>query len=130
MKAVRASRRRPPLAGRRGRAPLLLAASPQALVIVMTDLGAGPSLADLLLGADADAAEDALLGWTRSCGELAVATAGREPEFAALLAANSATGHDCTDASHTAPHWLERRIGEIPWAARRVVLARARWPGR
>ena len=81
----------------------------------MTDLGAGPSLADLLLGADAAAAEDALLGWTRSCGELAVATAGREPEFAALLAANSATGHDGTGhASHTAPHWLERRIGEIP----------------
>ena len=81
----------------------------------MTDLGAGPSLADLLLGADAAAAEDALLGWTRSCGELAVATAGREPEFAALLAANSAAGHDGTGhASHTAPHWLERRIGEIP----------------
>jgi predicted Ser/Thr protein kinase len=44
------------LAGGAGAAPRLLAASPRALLIVMTDLGSGPSLADLLLGDDAAAA--------------------------------------------------------------------------
>jgi hypothetical protein len=37
-------------------------------VIVMEDLGDGPSLADVLLGSDAAAAEAALLGWARALG--------------------------------------------------------------
>jgi hypothetical protein len=37
-------------------------------VVVMEDLGNGPSLADLLLGSDSDAAHDALLLWARTLG--------------------------------------------------------------
>jgi hypothetical protein len=110
------------LAGGAGVAPRLLAASPRALLIVMTDLGSGPSVADLLLGDDASAAESALLAWTRSCGELAVAAVGRDADFAALLAAHEAaasSGRAAAGAAARAPgqadtHWLERRIGEIP----------------
>jgi hypothetical protein len=92
-----------------GMGPLLLAASQRARLIVMTDLGSGPSLADLLLGGPAGLAEQALLGWARACGELAVACAGREGELAALLA-RYRTGSD----QGAAGHWLRRRIGQIP----------------
>jgi len=83
------------LAGEAGVAPRILAASQHSLLVVMTDLGAGPSLADLLLGNDAAAAQTGLLAWSRGCGELALAAAGREAEF-------------------TSSGWLERRLGEIP----------------
>ena len=74
----------------------------------MTDLGDSPSLADLLLAPSADQAREWLLSWARACGELAVRTAGRRPEFDALLAkygARPASG---------VLDWLPRRIGEIP----------------
>jgi hypothetical protein len=91
-----------------GAAPRLLAADPAGRLIVMTDLGDAPSLADLLLGKSPGPARDGLLGWARACGELAVRTAGRAGELTALLAkygAPSASG---------ARDWLPRRIGEIP----------------
>ena len=91
-----------------GAGPRLLAASPRARLVVMTDLGSGPSLADVLLTGPADAAASALLGWARACGELAVATAGRQDELAKMTAAHRiapAASHD---------HWLQRRLGEIP----------------
>ena len=75
------------LTGGTGLGPRLLAASRAERMIVMTDLGNWPSLADVLLGASAGDAEEALLSWVRACGELAVATAGREPDLARLLAA-------------------------------------------
>jgi hypothetical protein len=110
------------LAGAAGVAPRLLAASPRALLIVMTDLGTAPSLADLLLGDDAAAAESALLAWTRSCGELAAAAAGRDADFAALVAAHEAaagsrpagSGPAGREPGQAGTHWLERRLGEIP----------------
>jgi hypothetical protein len=69
-----------------GVGPRLLAANPDAAVVVMTDLGDAPSLADVLLGESAGAAEAAVLDWARACGRLAVATAGREDELASLRA--------------------------------------------
>jgi hypothetical protein len=66
------------LTGGTGLGPELLAASPAERLIVMTDLGSWPSLADVLLGGSAGAAEEALLSWPRACGELAAATAGRD----------------------------------------------------
>ena len=89
--------------------PRLLAASPAERLLVMTDLGNAPSLADVLLGGSATVAEAALLNWAQACGELAVATAGREADLARLVAAHR-TGPD----SGPAEHWLRRRIGEIP----------------
>ena len=97
------------LTGGTGLGPQLLAASRAERMIVMTDLGNWPSLADVLLGASAGDAEEALLSWVRACGELAVAIAGREPDLARLLAAYR-TG----PAPGPAGQWLRRRIGEIP----------------
>ncbi len=92
-----------------GTGPRLLAASYQARLVVMSDLGSGPSLADVLLTGPADAAASALLSWTRACGELAVATPGRQHELARLLAA-----HRIAPAAGSQDHWLQRRLGEIP----------------
>jgi hypothetical protein len=49
-------------------------------VLVMEDLGNGPSLADLLLGPDADAATAGLLAWARGVVRMAATTPGRAPE--------------------------------------------------
>ena len=125
-------------------APRLLAADRDARVIVMSDLGDAPSLADVLLGTDRERARAALLAWTRACGELAVRTAGREPDLARLAAAHRppATGPASADSTggdrhggdqhggdrhggdrHGAPqdgaphdggHWLRRRLAQIP----------------
>jgi hypothetical protein len=74
------------LASGSGLTPDLLAAGPDELVVVMADLGSGPSLADVLLGDSAPAARHALLSWAAACGQLAVARGGREAELAALRA--------------------------------------------
>ncbi len=95
--------------GDSGVRPRLLAASAPARLVVMTDLGSGPSLADLLLGGPGGQAAASLLGWARACGELALATAGRQAELAELRAAYL-TG----PADWGAVHWLQRRIAELP----------------
>lgn len=43
-------------------------------LFVVEDLGPGPSLADMLLGGDPDAAERALVGWARTLGDALRAT--------------------------------------------------------
>jgi hypothetical protein len=91
-----------------GAAPDLLAVDPAERLIVMTDLGDAPSLADLLLGPSADEAREWLLSWALACGELAVSTVGRRPEFDALLAKYGAS------PASGVRFWLPRRIGEIP----------------
>ncbi len=53
-------------------------------LIVMEDLGSAPSLADLLLGEDAQAARSAMLAWARGLGKLAADTVGRQAEFDSL----------------------------------------------
>ena len=100
------------LARETGLAPELLATDQELLVVVMTDLGDGATLADLLLadgsadagggrGADAgaggsgaggggaragsaDDASAAVLAWARACGELSAATLSRIGELAGL----------------------------------------------
>ncbi len=93
-----------------GIGPDLLAADPAEQLVVMTDLGDSPSLADLLLGTDTDLAGATLLSWASACGDLAVLTAGGQQRFAELrqqyLAGTPVAGRQ--------PHWLERRIGQIP----------------
>jgi hypothetical protein len=74
------------LTGDAGLGPVLLAADPAGLTVVMSDLGSGPSLADLLLDGPPAAAADALLDWAAALGALAVAAAGREREHAGRLA--------------------------------------------
>lgn len=50
-------------------------------LVVMADLGQGPSLADVLLGDDAEAAEERLLAWARELGKVAVRGADRQREY-------------------------------------------------
>jgi hypothetical protein len=64
--------------------PRLLGMDPDVPLIVMSDLGDAPSLADLLLGRSADAARAALLGWALACGRLAARTAGQQERLARL----------------------------------------------
>jgi hypothetical protein len=97
------------LTGDAGTGPRLLAASQPDRLIVMTDLGSGPSLADLLLAGSAQAVGAAVLDWANACGELAAAMAGREDELAGLHATYR-SGQD----PGTAVHFLQRSIGEIP----------------
>ncbi|MFG2818596.1 hypothetical protein ACGFX4_04115 [Kitasatospora sp. NPDC048365] len=65
--------------------PELLAALPDEdrPILVMTDLGTAPTLADLLLGDDPDAVRDALLAWARGLGALGAASVDRRREFEA-----------------------------------------------
>jgi hypothetical protein len=69
------------IAGDTGLAPGLVGASATALTIVMSDLGSGPSLADLLLGDSPSEAAAGLLTWARGCGELSARTTARRSYF-------------------------------------------------
>ncbi|MFI7638853.1 hypothetical protein [Nonomuraea sp. NPDC049400] len=75
-----------------GFGPRLLAVDPSFPLIVMSDLGVAPSLADVLLGESAEAAREGLLAWARTYGRIAVAGAGRQQEWARSRAAYSGDG--------------------------------------
>jgi hypothetical protein len=67
-----------------GLSPGFLAADTAAQAVVMADLGAGSSLADVLLGASAAAARSAFVDWAAACGRLAAATAARRADYGRL----------------------------------------------
>jgi aminoglycoside phosphotransferase (APT) family kinase protein len=66
--------------------PRLLAADDDMGVVVMTDLGRGPTLESLLLGDDAERAEAAFVDLAATLGRLHAATAHSEPAYARALA--------------------------------------------
>jgi hypothetical protein len=102
------------VAGGSGRCPRLLAADPGRRTVVMTDLGTGPSLADLLLDGSADEAGAAMLAWAEALGEVAGAATGLEGQHAAALAGYLGGRADETSA---------RRLGErVAGAAGRAAL--------
>ncbi|MBC3761873.1 hypothetical protein ACUN7V_03165 [Quadrisphaera oryzae] len=70
----------------------LLGVGDDPLVLVLDDLGAAPTLADRLLGADPAAATDALVAWGSAVGRLQAATAGARPAFESALAQASPLG--------------------------------------
>lgn len=84
------------------RTPDLLATDAEHRLLVMADLGDLPTLADLLLGEDRDAAWSGALTWARELGSLVGRSRGRVPE-----------------ARH-------RLAGAEPWDARAEVRAGAR----
>ncbi len=98
-----------------GTGPDLLATDPERLLIVMSDLGAAPSLADALLATVPEAAWEQVLAWAGACGSLAVSTAGRAGEFSRLRA-----GH--VVAAPQAGHWLQRRLWQIPGLLRELSI--------
>ena len=69
-----------------GLAPGLLGVDAGARVVVMTDLGDGITLADLLLGEVSGDAAGAVQSWARTCGTLAASTRHQHGDFAALAA--------------------------------------------
>lgn len=68
------------------RAPRLVAVGGAPPVVITEDLGAGTSVADVLLGTDPNIAEQALQGWARALAELHAATRGSRAQFRAALA--------------------------------------------
>jgi Phosphotransferase enzyme family len=69
--------------------PRLVAASASPPVVVMTDAGTGPSVADALLGGDAAAAGTAVERFAAALGLLHLSTQGVRGAFSAELAARS-----------------------------------------
>lgn len=66
-------------------APRMLAADTDLGLIVMEDLGTHPTLADVLLGDDADAARSGLLDWAGSVGRTLAADPAMADRFVALV---------------------------------------------
>jgi hypothetical protein len=81
-------------------APRLIAEGIAPPLVVMSDLGAGPSLADVLLGSDAGAAAGAVLDWADSLAMLHRSTLGRREAFRAQLALRAG---DLPIADHSMP---------------------------
>ena len=82
---------------------------------MLSDLGRAPSLADALLGTNRDRAAQSLLDWAQACGRLAVAVAGREPEFTRLR--RQYAGREPDDSSLAG---LRQRVLDV---AERATLA-------
>ncbi|MCX4750798.1 hypothetical protein OG455_35750 [Kitasatospora sp. NBC_01287] len=89
--------------------PELLAADRDLRLLVLADLGAAPTLADLLLGSDPKAAELGLLDWARSLGRLAADSVGRRAEFAELL-----TRYDLGMPPGDGEPWAAKNAEELP----------------
>jgi hypothetical protein len=106
------------LAAGTGLAPELLAADPELLVLVMSDLGTGASLADLLLGDVTGDPAAAVLSWARACGELSAATAARVAEFAGLRARYARGG-----TGSAFPAFLPESIPAVPQRAAALGVA-------
>jgi hypothetical protein len=90
--------------GGHGLGPRLVAVSDREPVVVMTDLGQGPSLADRLLADDAAAAGSATLDWAAAIAGVHRATRGKRDEFREAL---------------------DRRAGELPIATHTMPVALA-----
>ena len=67
-------------------APRLFGADPSAGILIMEDLGPGPSLADSLLARDRDRAEADLVSYARAVGTMHAWGAGRSGEYAEIRA--------------------------------------------
>jgi Phosphotransferase enzyme family len=67
----------------------LIAAGASPPIVIMSDAGGGPSVADALLGADPDEAGRAVLLWAETIGRLHAATTRARDEFRTALAERS-----------------------------------------
>ncbi len=77
----------------------LLGSSIDPPLLVLADLGRGPTLADRLLGDDPEAARAGVLRWAATVGSVQAATAALGPAFAAELAAVSPLGAPPVDTT-------------------------------
>ncbi len=88
-------------------APGIVAGDAAAGVLVTEDLGTAPSLLDLLLGDDREAAGQGLLDFARGLGTLHAQTAGRASAYAVRRAQLGPADPDAEDAArfHVAKSW-------------------------
>ncbi|MBR7830097.1 hypothetical protein KDK95_27590 [Actinospica sp. MGRD01-02] len=98
--------------------PRLLATHSDTPLLVMEDLGAAPSLADVLLGGDPRAAADGLLIWARTLGKLAAESVRRRESLTRLW-----TQHGGDTMS-----WQTRRWVDVGATALRDALTAAGIP--
>jgi hypothetical protein len=118
------------LAGTSAPVPALLAVVDEPVpVLVMADLGSGPSLADRLRGADPHAAATAVLTWADALAAVHVAAAGQWDVFSAALDRRSPLGPppaDPTDGNLAqAAADLERQLSGLGVTGPRVTAALA-----
>ncbi|WP_285100452.1 hypothetical protein [Promicromonospora sp. MEB111] len=97
--------------------PALLAQDPEHHLIVMSDLGDLPTLADLLLGDDRDAAWDGARTWARALGRTTGGSRGRVAEARGRLAAA-----EPWDADADLRAGLDRLLDVPGTAARRAAV--------
>ncbi|WP_454857933.1 hypothetical protein [Promicromonospora soli] len=100
-----------------GRTPRLLAADDEHRIVVMSDLGDGlPTLADLLLGSDRDAAWTGALSWARGLGSMLGASRSVTDEARRRIAAGLPGGPTHWDAAADLRQGLARIAGLAPEA--------------
>ena len=92
-----------------GVGPDLLIVDSAARIIVMADLGSGPSLGDLLYGDDGSAAADGLIAWAATLGKLAADTAHRRKEFDELRARHGTEHPEILGVA-----WFHEVLAELP----------------
>lgn len=89
--------------------PELLTVHADEPLLVMSDLGTAPSLADALLGGSPDVARAGVLAWARGYGSLAAATQGRQADLAALRAT-----YQRGTAGDTDENWVADSVAALP----------------
>ncbi|MCL3861189.1 hypothetical protein [Actinotalea sp. K2] len=101
------------------RTPDLLGVDATHEVLVMSDLGPGPTLADLLLGSDREAAWAGALDWAEALGTLLAGARDRVPEVESRLAA---AGIEVWDAEQVVRDGLARLGALVPGIDERSLV--------
>ncbi|MEV6520695.1 hypothetical protein AB0M43_01975 [Longispora sp. NPDC051575] len=89
--------------------PELLAVDRDFPLVVLADLGPWPTLADVLLGDDAETARDGVLAWAAGLGDLGARAHGRRAELAELR-----TRYDRGEPGWDSDPWLLTSIRKLP----------------
>lgn len=96
-----------------GLAPRLLGSEPTTGVLVLEDLGDGPSLASYLLGDDASAAREAAIDFAANLGFLHAATIGYAEEYEALRSKLSEIDARASRVTLRGMN-IEHRVADLP----------------
>ncbi|MFI5627667.1 hypothetical protein ACIA03_29690 [Nocardioides sp. NPDC051685] len=99
------------------RAPRLLGVSEDPTIVVMSDLGTGSNVADLLLSADAQAAGAGMVAWAEAIGEMQRHTTGRLDVFREALGDGIRADATAAEIETIARHLRERAAkSDLPWS--------------
>ncbi|QKT07265.1 hypothetical protein HUN08_08750 [Gordonia sp. X0973] len=93
--------------------PQLIAHDPVRRVIVLSDLGTGAAMTDLLGGTDTEEVSRAVSAWGQALGRMHAATVGGEEDFNALLRRSHARSFEGVPT-----RWAKRVVAELPGVAR------------